>query len=169
MNRQVGSLIAYERASSCIGPNEPISFYTEKHRKKTQERIMIASRTIAKKLLKLALDPRVDEKELADRFFDFAKKNDLLRQMRTILYYLEAEIEKGRREEKVRVTTAHPISSDTLGLIKRYIGAPREALATVEVDPALIGGFMGQYHGRIYDASMRARLAGLQKMLMSEK
>lgn len=69
---------------------------------------------------------------------------------------------------RVEVTTADPLTDELAAEIRAALGAStgREIVLDTKLDSALIGGLVARVGGKVYDASMRARLEGLKYRLI---
>jgi F-type H+-transporting ATPase subunit delta len=69
---------------------------------------------------------------------------------------------------RVEVTTAEPLTQELAaeirGALERSTG--RDVVLERQVDPALIGGIVARVGGKVYDASIRTRLASLKETLI---
>lgn len=126
---------------------------------------MIKSKTLARKLLK-ETDRGTDPKKLVQAFMTgpAARAFDK-RFLANLLYHLEADALRRRRDTSLIIRTARPVSEGTVAHIRNFAGAPADAPVSKEIDPSLIGGFTAQYRGTRYDASMKSQLAALERKL----
>lgn len=69
---------------------------------------------------------------------------------------------------RVQVSTAEPLSNDLANEIRQALAAAtgREVLVERQVEPELIGGLVARVGGKVYDASIRARLDSLKDRLI---
>ena len=71
----------------------------------------------------------------------------------------------------VTVTSAKPLTDDNLASIKQQLVAAGKTEASVDfvtkVDPAIIGGFILEFNGKVYDASVAYKLNQIRKELAS--
>jgi F-type H+-transporting ATPase subunit delta len=69
----------------------------------------------------------------------------------------------------VKLTSAVPLSADTLTGIKRQLIASKKTESTVDldtqIDPSLIGGFILEFDGQVYDASVAHKLKEMKTEL----
>ena len=69
----------------------------------------------------------------------------------------------------VKLTSAAPLSADTLEAIKRELIDSHKTESKVElhtqIDPELIGGFILEFDGKVYDASVAHKLKNLKDEL----
>jgi F-type H+-transporting ATPase subunit delta len=82
------------------------------------------------------------------------------------IYHQEADRLAGRL--RVGITTAEPLSDDLAGEIRAALARATgsEVVLDLSVDPDLIGGLVARVGGKVYDASMRARLEDLKQRLI---
>jgi F-type H+-transporting ATPase subunit delta len=76
--------------------------------------------------------------------------------------FLDEELDRAR----VTIRSASPLATaerNELVELARRLGGRREILATVEVDPELLGGVVLDIGGMVYDGSVRTELARLTR------
>ena len=70
----------------------------------------------------------------------------------------------------VTVTSAQPLTDENLTAIKQQLTAAGKTEASVDlitkVDPAIIGGFILEFDGQVYDASVAHKLNQIKKELV---
>lgn len=71
---------------------------------------------------------------------------------------------------KIKISTARALSETELEKIENRFSEILEDMLDVEVeiDPSLIGGICVESDGRLYDGSVRTRLEGMKKAMLSE-
>lgn len=81
----------------------------------------------------------------------------------------EAELNAARGIVSAKVTTAVPLDAHETEAVKRRLEniTGQKVLATMAVDPSLIGGFVARIGDRLIDASVAGRLAALRTSLMA--
>jgi len=69
---------------------------------------------------------------------------------------------------RVGVTTAEPLSQELAAEIRQVLerSTGMEIVLDRSVDPSLIGGLVARVGGKVYDASLRTRLASLKETLI---
>lgn len=82
------------------------------------------------------------------------------------IYHAEADAEAGRL--RVQVTTADALSADLAEEIRAALARStgKEIVLDTNIDPDLIGGMVARVGGKVYDASVRARLDDLKYKLI---
>ena len=84
-----------------------------------------------------------------------------------ILKAFDDQYKKMMNVSTVEVTSAKELTDAELQSIKQQLVASGKTTATVEletkVDPAIIGGFILEFDGKVYDASVRHKLNQLRK------
>jgi F-type H+-transporting ATPase subunit delta len=70
----------------------------------------------------------------------------------------------------VMVTSAAPLDADALSAIKHQLVAGGKTEASIDIqtaiDPALMGGFVLEFDGKVYDASVSHKLNQIRKELV---
>ncbi|PPK86287.1 ATP synthase F1 subcomplex delta subunit [Neolewinella xylanilytica] len=69
----------------------------------------------------------------------------------------------------VKMTSAAPLTADTLAAVKRQLVASGKTEATIDlqtqINPDLIGGFILEFDGKVYDASVSHKLKNMKDEL----
>jgi len=86
-----------------------------------------------------------------------------------ILTAYVAELNAVRGIVTARVTTAVPLNGEETAVVTRRLEAitGQKVIATMAVDPTLVGGFVARIGDRLIDASVAGRLAALRASLMA--
>lgn len=82
------------------------------------------------------------------------------------LFHEEADALAGRL--RVAVETAEPLTGELEGALRGALekSTGKQIVLDATVDPALIGGLVARIEGRVFDASVRARLNTLKHQLI---
>lgn len=83
------------------------------------------------------------------------------------IYHDEADALAGRL--RVQVSTADPLTPELERDIRAALQAStgKQIVLDTDVDPSLIGGLVARVEGKVYDASVRARLDALKHRLIT--
>lgn len=128
--------------------------------------------------------PRIedaDKKALLEKVFGDGMPKHLLsflqivvdkrrqRILRDIAREYRALVDEHHGREHVEVTVARPLDESTQRKVAERLSAVlgREAIPHVRVRPEILGGFVVRTGDTIYDASVRRRLEGLRRRLLS--
>ncbi len=79
--------------------------------------------------------------------------------------HLERMQANARAKLELDIVSAHKLSDSAVKEIKKSLGA--DQLGTVTEDSNLIGGFVAEYNGVVYDASVATQLNRLKNTLTS--
>ena len=86
-----------------------------------------------------------------------------------ILREFDAQYKVIKHISSVKLTSAVPLSADTLAAVKRELVANGKTEASVDletaIDPDLIGGFILEFDGNVYDASVAHKLKNMKSVL----
>lgn len=114
-------------------------------------------------LRRLQVDP------LVERFLLLLLDRHRFRSLSEVLvaWHERADARAGRL--RARVTTARPLQPQTLEMVRDALAEAfgRPVVSTSTVDPSLIAGLVVQVGDRVYDASLRARVEHLSRVLMN--
>ena len=122
---------------------------------------------IKKEALRSALGDDLPEAVL--HFLFLAVDNRRQRLLREIARAYRDLLDEHQNRVRVEVEVAHPLDDATLTVVKDrlsgYLG--REAVPEVTVNPDLIGGILFRRGDTVFDGSLRRRLRGVRKELMT--
>lgn len=114
-----------------------------------------------------ALSHRVDTDALADAFMAQIFEKASAYQLPYILRHLESLAAAERRRKSVRITSAHQLTEAIVSSITHFVGAHADTPVVTGLDVGIIGGFIAEHDGRVYDASIASQTKRLQASLMS--
>jgi F-type H+-transporting ATPase subunit delta len=104
---------------------------------------------------------------LAVSFLDLLLKKNRLRFLPAIAGAYQALLDEGAGRQRVSVATAHPLSPDDEGALRRRLEATtkRTVVLDLHVDPDLIGGLVIRWGSLYYDGSLKGQLERLHQRL----
>lgn len=126
---------------------------------------MIGSKDIAQTLLFSNKQKEIDTKTLVSNTLAYLKKQKSLHLLPEILRILERESALEEKTNSINITTSHEISKEALSKIKEKLFIDSKEVPNQVVDHSLLGGFIAEHQGVIYDASIKRRLELLKKHL----
>lgn len=119
-------------------------------------------------VFKAIFDGKVDE--LTSAFFDIIIKKSRESILPEIGRTFLEQYKSYKNITTATVTTAAPINDTQLAKIKTEIAKLGLAVGTVElekkIDPEIIGGFILQVKDKLYDASVKSKLANMKKEIL---
>jgi F0F1-type ATP synthase delta subunit len=124
---------------------------------------MTSSRTIARAVYELAQDSA--NKNIAENLAQYLDRNNLMPLLGSIVQHLEYMHRQANARTKLDIISAYTLPKDILQDIKKSLGA--EHLGNVQEDKDLLGGFIAEYNGVVYDASIKTQLTRLKNNLTS--
>lgn len=129
----------------------------------------IYQREERKRVLKTLLG-KIGAQELLTRFFDLLIQKNRLSHLSEIVRLFNAFVDEAQGREQVRVRVARGLSPSRTETLRSRLGEilSRDVVLKVETDPALLGGVVIASGGRIYDGSLRSRLAELRRAVIKE-
>lgn len=110
---------------------------------------------------------RAEAGPLAVSFLDLLLKKNRLRFLPAIAAAYQALLDEAAGRRRVTVATAHPLSADDEGALRRRLEAAtkRTVVLDVHVDPDLIGGLVIRSGSLYYDGSLKGQLERLHQRL----
>ncbi|MBP6925837.1 MAG: F0F1 ATP synthase subunit delta [Candidatus Pacebacteria bacterium] len=124
---------------------------------------MTSSRTIARAVYELAQDSA--NKNIAENLAQYLDRNNLMPLLGSVVQHLEYMHRQASARTKLDIVSAYTLPKDTVQDIKKSLGA--EHLGSVQEDKDLLGGFIAEYNGVVYDASIKTQLTRLKNNLTS--
>lgn len=126
---------------------------------------MLNSEKIAQSIYLLAHEEEKSAK-VVKNLVAYLQQHNGLPLLPTIVAHLERMAKRDAAHETLFIKTAHQLDRSAGTLIKEALEARDAETVTEHVD-ALLGGFVAEYKGVIYDASVRTQLEKLKQTLMS--
>jgi len=119
-------------------------------------------------VFKAIFDGKIDE--LTSAFFDIIIKKSRESALPEISQAFMAQYKVHKNITTATVTTAAPIDEEQLGKIKSEmvnLGLGSGSIELVKkIDPEIIGGFILEVNDKLYDASVKSRLAKVKKEIL---
>lgn len=113
-----------------------------------------------------ALEKQFNDVRVADAFFAYATTQNLTHLIPGIVAHLSRIAERDTDHETLKIAAAHTLSPEALEYIRTFVGAPQNVSVTTETNAALIGGFVAEHHGIVYDGSCARQLEKLHASLV---
>lgn len=124
---------------------------------------MISSRHIAQAVYELAQEGH--DSMIHTRVFEYLQSHNLLSLLGNVMHHLEQLYETEKRHQTLQITSAQDMSESFVKELKKTLSAHH--VAPVVVHPELQGGFIAEYQGVVYDASVKTQLEKLKQILKS--
>lgn len=102
---------------------------------------------------------------LADAFFDHVTERGLSHELSAVIRRLERIADDERRGRTLLIKAAHPLSSESVERVIRFVQADADTPVAFAEDPSVIAGFVAEHRGMIYDASAARQIERLQASL----
>lgn len=105
--------------------------------------------------------------ELLTNFLRVLTRHQRLDVLRAVQAMAQEELEKRHGERRVQISTALPVSAETLEVVRQSLAKAlaAEPIMTATVDPALLGGMVIRVGDTVYDGSLRTRIKQLRARL----
>lgn len=120
-----------------------------------------------KQVLSTSLAPRVPRPFLNFLLLTIDKRRQRL--LRTIAVEFDDLMDAHLNRAHIQVTAARPLADETVEGIGRAFSRvlDKEAIPHVQVNPAILGGVMVRVGDTIYDGSLRSRVDGMRRALLT--
>lgn len=126
---------------------------------------MLSSEKVAQSLYLLAREGEKSDK-VVKNLVAYLSQHKGLPLLPSIIARLERMAKRDGAHETLFIKTAHQLDRSSGTSIKEALGA-KDAQTVTDQDDALLGGFVAEYQGVVYDASVRTQLEKLKQTLMS--
>ena len=110
-----------------------------------------------------ALAEQVGPETTFGRFLRVLASNDRLAEIPAVHYWFVKRLDEDAGRVRATVTAAHPLNADQMNAVVTAFAklAGRKVVPESATDPDLLGGVIVELEGRVYDGSIRTRLARL--------
>ncbi len=124
---------------------------------------MINSYAIARAVYELAQDS--ENKHVVDNLVVYLQSHNLMPLLDSILNHVEHMHARASAQESLDIVSAYPLSESFVSELKDVLGAKKTG--SQKQDQDLIGGFIMEHNGVMYDASISTQLIRLKNALIS--
>jgi len=124
---------------------------------------MIHSDAIARAVYELAEDSA--NKHVVENLIAYLESHHLMPLLVSILQHVEQMHARTSAQKSLDIIFAYPLSESLVSEIKKVLGA--KTIGSQKQDKDLIGGFIMEYNGVRYDASVSTQLVRLTNALIS--
>jgi len=124
---------------------------------------MTSSRTIARAVYELAQDSA--NKNVAEDLVEYLDRNNLMSLLAVIIQNVEYMHQEAKSHKRLDIVSAYVLPGNAVKEIQKVLCAEHAGVA--REDKNLIGGFIAEYNGVVYDASVATQLTRLKHVLTS--
>jgi len=124
---------------------------------------------ITKRIISIADSKGLSPEVLALRLASFLDKHDLNELLPKLNSILEETQKENDRIETIIIRSRYPLDREDISGIKKLISPKKEAPIKEIIDKSVIGGFIAEYNGTIYDGSLAKQVERLEKSLKEIK
>ena len=124
---------------------------------------MISSTNIAQAVYELSQKEH-NGAALSDNLVLYLEKNHALALLPNVIAQLQYLQSRGDAYATIRITSPYAMDKKILGTITKTLDAT-DAPQELQQQPELIGGFVAEYKGVVYDASVQTQLTNLKQAL----
>ena len=144
--------------------------FVEAARENEELRLFFYGGQIAEREKRRAIDALTDDMALSTRnFLKVLSDNGREEILEEVLARYEELVKEHLGRAEVEVTTAVELSEEELDRIRERLGRileGREVILQPRVNPALLGGVVFRFGGRMVDGSVRGQLASLREEML---
>ncbi|MCA9353833.1 F0F1 ATP synthase subunit delta [Candidatus Nomurabacteria bacterium] len=124
---------------------------------------MISSKKLASYIYKERDSKDFDN--FLDKLFSVLKKNNLFKIIPKVLEEIYKIDEKEKKKNKIKLYTSHKFGDETIKkILQKYDIDPKETEIIEENE--LIGGFILENKGKLYDASIKTNIRKLEEEIL---
>jgi F0F1-type ATP synthase delta subunit len=125
------------------------------------------SRVLAKTLFQLLKESPGQEQAAIQAFVNFCQQNNLTSRLPAVVENLTEEFAQDKKNKSFKVSFAESPSQALLADIKKYLQAPATAETALTKDDSLIGGFVAEYQGLVFDVSIKKQLEKIKSQFIN--
>ena len=92
--------------------------------------------------------------EAVDMFWQFMEERNLVGYAPSIMQHLRYLHQQSLAANSLKINSRHELDADTITAIKTALEVPDQVPVSTTIDTTVIGGFVAEYQGRQYDASL---------------
>lgn len=126
---------------------------------------MVSSKDLAKALYKLSKEEGKSSSDILRVFLQYIDEYKLQSLLPKVLNYLEEFYKNDSEFNSLQIKVSHQIDDELVQKIRNVINTQTSDIRIVE-DKELIGGFVANHKGFIYDASIKNQLQLLKQQLI---
>lgn len=120
---------------------------------------------LAQKIERIADQKELTPEALASYLKSFLERYDLIALFPKIVEILKVSREESMREKTVFVRSRYSLDQDTLAEIAHAVGASPQTPIKHVKDISVLGGFIAEYKGVVYNASLAKQVEKIQLSL----
>ncbi len=128
---------------------------------------MKSPKTIAKSLY--LLSKKNDTNKVSLAFLDYVKKRHMQKELPNILTHLKHLVGIDNKLNTANIVSAFTLNKDSLQKIKELVGVDKNSKVVLKEDESFLGGFVINYKGLMYDASIKRKLSKLKESLINQE
>ena len=128
---------------------------------------MKSPRIIAKSLY--LLSKKNDTNKVSLAFLDYVKKRHMQKELPNILAHLKHLVSIDSKLNTANIVSAFTLNKDSLQKIKELVGVDKNSKIVLKEDESFLGGFIINYKGLMYDASIKRKLSKLKESLINQE
>ena len=126
----------------------------------------ISSKQIADILFRLA--QRDDAEQAITHFLTMLETEKLAYLLRKVPHHLKKREEQYRMLHEASVQSRFPLSAEEIATLRSRMGIAQDAVLHESAgEEKLLGGFVAQGNGKVYDSSLASRIKSLETLLAS--
>jgi len=126
-----------------------------------------SSKQLAKSLVELIQENPTKQEKIIKDFLTFCKEKNLLNQLPNVVKHLEIIAKSKADLEQLHIHSSQPLSQNIIQSIQKLVDAGKQVTVNLKEDKELTGGFIAEYNGMIYDASVDTQLSNLKQQIQA--
>ncbi len=128
---------------------------------------MKSPKIIAKSLY--LLSKKNDTSKVSLAFLDYVKTRHMQKELPKILSHLKHLVSIDNTLNTANIVSAFTLNKDSVKKIQELVGADKNSEVVLKKDNSFLGGFVINYKGLMYDASMKRKLSKLKESLINQE
>lgn len=100
---------------------------------------------------------------------EYVDKRHMQKHLPNILFHLKRMVDVEKDFNTTNIISAFSLHESSVNKIKQVINADKSSSVSLVVDKSVKGGFIVNYRGFMYDASVKRRLSKLKESLINQE
>ena len=128
----------------------------------------ISSKYLASALIESVEENPSKSKKLVGNFVKFCRERGMAHKLPKVLRCIELKNEEEKERKKIKITSVEKFDEKLVKeIIKKTVGLSSNTEIETRINKHLIGGFIVEHEGVVYDASLRGQLKKIKNKLIA--
>ena len=126
----------------------------------------ISSKDLSSALIELIEENPQKTKELTNNFVKYCREKGMAHKLPSIIRSVEFKNEQNKQKKRIIITAKEKLEEKAIKNIIKMVGGSPGVEIEIKINEDIIGGFVVEYNGTIYDASLRGQMNQIKNKLI---